>query len=142
MRDRCVDCGGPIAGTCCGHGWKRRAADATAEVIATRADRDQLARERDASTDAIARLVRDHNTRIAELEKDRDDYKAWWLKEQAEAERLRAALRDLGKPIGDDPDDPRPGAPLCWCDLPTMIPYRGHDALCRAARAALAKGEK
>jgi len=68
VRERCVDCGGPIAGTCCGHGWKRRAADATAEVIATRADRDQLARERDASTDAIARLVKDHRARIAALE--------------------------------------------------------------------------
>ena len=25
----------------------------------------------------------------------------------------------------------------CWCCLPGMIPYRGHDAGCEAARAAL-----
>jgi len=133
MRDRCVDCGGPIAGTCCGHGWKRRAADATAEVIATRADRDQLARERDASTDAIARLVRDHNTRIAELEKDRDDYKAWWLKEQAEADRLRAVLQEWVYAIDALQDTsvlssiPKKMARIKECEI--------------AARAALAKGE-
>jgi hypothetical protein len=28
----------------------------------------------------------------------------------------------------------------CWCCIPSMIPYRGHDAGCEAARAAL-KGE-
>ena len=41
-------------------------------------------------------------------------------------EALRECVQDLdaeGKP--------------CWCHIPSMIPYRGHDAGCTAARAAL-----
>jgi hypothetical protein len=29
----------------------------------------------------------------------------------------------------------------CWCAIPEMIPYRGHDGGCEAARAALAAKE-
>jgi hypothetical protein len=44
---------------------------------------------------------------------------------------LEAALRECQQQNEDGP---------CWCCIPSMIPYRGHDAGCEAARAAL-KGE-
>jgi hypothetical protein len=29
----------------------------------------------------------------------------------------------------------------CWCSLPVMIPYRGHEGSCIASRAAIEKAE-
>jgi hypothetical protein len=45
-------------------------------------------------------------------------------------QRLEAALRECQQQVGDD------GLP-CWCCIPSMVPYRGHDSGCLLARAAL-----
>lgn len=47
-----------------------------------------------------------------------------------EAKGLADALRECSQGV-DDKGEP------CWCCIPSMIPYRGHDAGCEAARAAL-----
>lgn len=54
---------------------------------------------------------------------------------------LAAALEETVQQKGEDDGKP------CWCGLPYMVPYRGHDAGCEAARAALlrysqARGER
>lgn len=45
-------------------------------------------------------------------------------------EALEAALLEVSKYA--------PGDRRCWCALDGMVPYRGHDAGCEAARAAIA----
>jgi hypothetical protein len=49
---------------------------------------------------------------------------------QAEVGVLRAALQETAQGVDAD------GA-ACWCCIPSMIPYRGHDTGCETARAAL-----
>lgn len=64
-------------------------------------------------------------TRDEELKDERDAKAA-----REEAKGLREALVECAQGVDAD------GAP-CWCCIPSMIPYRGHDAGCEAARAAL-----
>jgi hypothetical protein len=45
---------------------------------------------------------------------------------------LREALRECAQQM-DEFEEP------CWCQLPVMIPYRGHDSGCEMARAILEK---
>jgi hypothetical protein len=45
---------------------------------------------------------------------------------------LLEALKEVAHFYGDE---------LCWCVLPSLIEYRGHDGGCQAARAAIAKAE-
>lgn len=48
------------------------------------------------------------------------------------AERMAGALTECAQ---EQDTEGRP----CWCAIPSMIPYRGHDVGCEAARAALAE---
>ena len=48
------------------------------------------------------------------------------------AERMAGALGECVQELDGD------GQP-CWCAIPSMIPYRGHDVGCEAVRSALAE---
>lgn len=59
---------------------------------------------------------------------------------KAEAERDAAlaqvaVLREALEGVGHWSEEEQA---TCWCGIPSMIPYRGHDGGCEAARAALA----
>jgi septal ring factor EnvC (AmiA/AmiB activator) len=49
-----------------------------------------------------------------------------------ERDEALAALNECQQQTADDGP--------CWCCIPSMIPYRGHDSGCEAASAVLARG--
>lgn len=51
------------------------------------------------------------------------------------AKKAEAALEDVGH--WDEGENAR-----CWCAIPSLIPYRGHEDGCEAARAVLAAKEE
>lgn len=69
-------------------------------------------------------------------EQDNDRLRTALAASEKREQALREALQEIACLINDDGKNDFDGRP-CWCQLPSMIPYRGHDFGCELARAAL-----
>ena len=79
---------------------------------------------------SMSRALASARAELDDVNTERQQTRDLLFAARAEGERMREALRKCAQRVDDD------GHP-CWCSLPSMVPYRGHDSGCEAARAAL-----